>query len=290
MLDIVLEETHSLLIQDTTHNNGRLLLKAIALQSLQRCSYVHVFLFDAHPQSWLNGVSHDLVQRLTIHDCYTDHLGWRKKSSPAPLHEATPTSITNELKTTPTHTAIVIDSVSTLLHFHNTVHICRLVHQLGRECGLVVGLLHSDLHDSHVISQLNHVISTIIEINPLSSTLHSLHHFQLGVKHCKNSGKLSITTELVTISNEYDITSSVVTHTTPSHHQLPPETDPTDNLTFNLTLTDQEREDRDKLILPYHHSAKKKSALLQAGSGKIFYQPDEVDDYDDSDPDDDLEI
>ena len=28
----------------------------------------------------------------------------------------------------------------------------------------------------------------------------------------------------------------------------------------------------------------------QAGSGQVFYQPDEADDYDESDPDDDLDI
>ena len=32
------------------------------------------------------------------------------------------------------------------------------------------------------------------------------------------------------------------------------------------------------------------SLSLQAGSGRVFYTPDEADDYDDSDPDDDLDI
>ena len=86
--------------------------------------------------------------------------------------------------------------------------------------------------------------------------------------------------------------------------------DPTANLTFDLTLSEREKEERGRLVLPYHHSAQKKTALLQvythpltdytlyaplslscqAGSGQILYQPDEGDDYDDSDPDDDLDI
>lgn len=39
--------------------------------------------------------------------------------------------------------------------------------------------------------------------------------------------------------------------------------DPTANLTFDLTLSEREREERDRLILPYHHSAEQKTALLQ---------------------------
>lgn len=88
--------------------------------------------------------------------------------------------------------------------------------------------------------------------------------------------------------------------------------DPAANLTFDLTLSDREKEERSRLALPYHHSAEQKTALLsvqptpfcslspfqcgtwcvQAGSssGKIFYQPDEADDFDDSDPDDDLDL
>ena len=136
--------------------------------------------------------------------------------------------------------------------------------------------------------------------------LYLAHHYQVGVRHVKTSGKLSATTELVTISNSYDVTSSVITPSTPSH-QAPSAPDPTVNLTFDLTLSEREREERGRLVLPYHHSAQKKTALLQvlytccpilygahsisqAGSGRIFYQPDEADDYDDSDPDDDLDL
>ena len=41
----------------------------------------------------------------------------------------------------------------------------------GRRCGLVVCLLHGDVHDSHVISQLCHVISSTIEVNPIPPSL-----------------------------------------------------------------------------------------------------------------------
>jgi hypothetical protein len=70
--------------------------------------------------------------RLTIHDCFTDHLGWRNGSGPAPLHEATPTSfITSMGEATTPDCPVIIDSLSTLLQFHPTSHVCHLLHQIG---------------------------------------------------------------------------------------------------------------------------------------------------------------
>ena len=104
--------------------------------------------------------------------------------------------------------------------------------------------------------------------------------------------------------------------------------DPTANLTFNLRLSDQERQAKEKLALPFVFSKEKyptlpstfyenvplfktiktttnmhlysflficfdrKSALLRPGpgSGRILYEPDANDDYDQEDPDDDLDI
>ena len=84
------------------------------------------------------------VIRLTVHDCFTDHLGWRTGSGPAPLHQATPTSFTAAVgEATPTKWSdcvVVIDSVSTLIDFHSLSHVCHLLHQLGwhRELGVKI--------------------------------------------------------------------------------------------------------------------------------------------------------
>ena len=77
-----------------------------------------------------------LYSRLTIHDCFTDHLGWRNGSGPAPLHEATPTSFFSSMgEATPPDCPVIIDSLSTLLEFHPTSHVCRLLHQIGEWVG-----------------------------------------------------------------------------------------------------------------------------------------------------------
>ena len=62
-----------------------------------------------------------------------------------------------------------------------------------------------------------------------------------------------------------------------------PSFDPTANLTFNLNLSDREKQAREKVVLPFA----KKSA---AGQGRIFYEAEDEDDLDEEDPDDDLNI
>ncbi|MGH0185795.1 UNVERIFIED_CONTAM: hypothetical protein FKN15_019047 [Acipenser sinensis] len=70
------------------------------------------------------------------------------------------------------------------------------------------------------------------------------------------------------------------------------EDDPAANLTFNLRLSEGERRARENLSLPFTFSEEKKSSLLQprSGRGRILYEPDASDDFDQEDPDDDLDI
>jgi hypothetical protein len=62
-------------------------------------------------------------------------------------------------------------------------------------------------------------------------------------------------------------------------------------LTFDLRLTEKEKHDRSQVILPYTASILNSSkSNTTNSSGTITYQLDEADDWDESDPDDDLDI
>jgi hypothetical protein len=286
------EPPSTLLVKESSERSGRLLLKAITVQCLRRFSACHLFLFDERPEVWLRGLPSEVAGRLTVHDCCTDHLGWGGGPSPAPLHEATPTSFLNEVGGASGESAVVVDSLSTLADFHSPVLVARLLHLLGRGCGLVVGLVHSDLCEWKVSDMLSDVVSTMIDLTYPPPELQLAEGCAVKVTHHRPSGKQLMSTEVVTVGAGYELTFAPAP---PSASQLslapaPPAPDPTQNLTFDLTLSEREREERKQVALPYQHSADKKTALLQAGSGKIFYQPDEADDYDDSDPDDDLDI
>lgn len=59
------------------------------------------------------------------------------------------------------------------------------------------------------------------------------------------------------------------------------------NITFELGLSEREKSARDATELPYTHNSTDKT---EESAGHIHYVPDEVDDWDDEDPDDDLDI
>jgi hypothetical protein len=54
-------------------------------------------------------------------------------------------------------------------------------------------------------------------------------------------------------------------------------------LSFNLSLTDKQKQAKSEVELPYMKAQ-------DVGSGTIHYQLEEVDDFDEEDPDDDLDI
>ncbi|KAJ1725382.1 hypothetical protein LPJ53_000420 [Coemansia erecta] len=68
--------------------------------------------------------------------------------------------------------------------------------------------------------------------------------------------------------------------------------DPTANLSFNLSLTDKQRRDKANVELPYLEAQVISDAGTGTGAGgsEIHYQLDDEDDWDNEDPDDDLEI
>ncbi|KAJ7361680.1 hypothetical protein DFH08DRAFT_381282 [Mycena albidolilacea] len=63
--------------------------------------------------------------------------------------------------------------------------------------------------------------------------------------------------------------------------------DPTQNVSFNLSLTASQQTSRAQVPLPYVHDGREKQSPVPAA---IFYDPDSADDIDDDDPDEDLDI
>ncbi|KAI7871935.1 uncharacterized protein EV154DRAFT_431532 [Mucor mucedo] len=72
---------------------------------------------------------------------------------------------------------------------------------------------------------------------------------------------------------------------------LDPKMDPTANLSFNLSLTDEQRKQKEDLVLPYIKAQQFEVTMdEEKKTGLIYYDPDAADDFDDEDPDDDLDI
>ncbi|KAI8380168.1 Elongator complex protein 5 [Blakeslea trispora] len=68
--------------------------------------------------------------------------------------------------------------------------------------------------------------------------------------------------------------------------------DPTANLSFNLSLTEEQRKAKDSLVLPFMKAQQLEVSTEEEkkSGGLIYYDPDAADDFDDEDPDEDLDI
>ncbi|CAO3638491.1 unnamed protein product [Mucor hiemalis] len=88
------------------------------------------------------------------------------------------------------------------------------------------------------------------------------------------------------IDNEKSITEEELTSATESM-----QIDPTANLSFNLSLTEEQRKAKENLVLPYLKAQQLEVSIdEEKKTGLIYYDPDAADDFDDEDPDDDLDI
>ncbi|KZS92975.1 hypothetical protein SISNIDRAFT_508482 [Sistotremastrum niveocremeum HHB9708] len=66
--------------------------------------------------------------------------------------------------------------------------------------------------------------------------------------------------------------------------------DPTKNISFNLSLTEEQQKSRSQVPLPYAHTSDPATSGSGNRASEILYDPDSADDIDDDDPDEDLDI
>ncbi|KAI7834312.1 Elongator complex protein 5 [Kickxella alabastrina] len=115
---------------------------------------------------------------------------------------------------------------------------------------------------------------------------------QAGSSSAPPQANTAATAAAAVAANNFN--SAVVSQT--QHASLQPSSDPAANLSFNLNLTDRQRRDKASVEMPYMDaqmasaSGEPPSDSVGAVAGDIFYQLDDEDDWDEDDPDDDLEI
>ncbi|KAE8750757.1 hypothetical protein FOCC_FOCC002467 [Frankliniella occidentalis] len=128
--------------------------------------------------------------------------------------------------------------------------------------------------------------SSISHVKHLASTVVDLNNQIARITHRKPGGHVERKEEqFMLLSNGQFHTQPIVG--TGKGMGSPNTTLPQDVASFRVSLSDKEKEDRNKLILPYMRTVDNPP---EEGGGKVFYQPDAVDDWDDEDPDDDLDI
>ncbi|XP_074518133.1 elongator complex protein 5 isoform X1 [Halichoeres trimaculatus] len=282
-----------LIIQDSASCSGRHLLKSFISAALNREEAVHVLGYDVGEEEMRDGLNGSATGRLHFHNAYTDPLGWTDQSA-CTVNQFCLEKLTHLLKQTGNikSTILVIDSLSWVLRHLSPPAVCKTLHQLrkGGAVRAVIGLLHADMHQRGTVGSVCHLASSVIQVAPGIKGDEAL----AKITRRSKSGKVIQEEELFSINEDL----TVKVQSKPSQPGLKQndteeqEVDPTANLTFNLRLSDTEREAKEKLALPFVFSKEKKSALLHSGpgSGRILYEPDANDDYDQEDPDDDLDV
>eukprot|EP00339_Tiarina_fusa_P025104 CAMPEP_0117025322 /NCGR_PEP_ID=MMETSP0472-20121206/18717_1 /TAXON_ID=693140 ORGANISM="Tiarina fusus, Strain LIS" /NCGR_SAMPLE_ID=MMETSP0472 /ASSEMBLY_ACC=CAM_ASM_000603 /LENGTH=164 /DNA_ID=CAMNT_0004732005 /DNA_START=504 /DNA_END=998 /DNA_ORIENTATION=- len=159
------------------------------------------------------------------------------------------------------------------------------------------------------LSQLEFGVHTVVKVEQPLATLESIpgqtktcallsqssslrSQRMLIIRHDRPSGRVAWATEGYGIDSDGNLVSMKVPKSAPVQVTTDANgasLDPTANLTFNLKLTEQEQSAKDKLILPYmHHLDESMQDPSKPGSSIIYVDSD--DDYDEEDPDDDLDI
>ncbi|XP_023653349.1 elongator complex protein 5 [Paramormyrops kingsleyae] len=295
LLDVIqgTENGGFVIIQDTVECCGRQLLQSCIAAALHREEDVHVLAFEVCEEDVRLRLDRKCEQRLCVHNGYTDPLGW----SEHPLFtvhqfisEELNVHLSGSEESKPA--TLVIDSLSWILRHHPPAVVCQRLQELRRGGALrrVVALLHCDLHQQGIVGSLCHLATAVISVVPGDRGQQAVAKTTRRTK----SGKVTHEEEYFSVKEDLTVT----VESRPSHHGRPQteederEVDPAANLTFNLRLSEGEKEAKEKLSLPFVFSAEKKSALLQPrpGSGRIVYDPDASDDFDPEDPDDDLAV
>ncbi|KAM9717989.1 elongator complex protein 5 isoform 2-T2 [Menidia menidia] len=296
MLSELLQGTDTggfLVIQDSCRYSGRHLLKSFINSALNREEAVHVICFDVSEEELKDGLSTSLTQRLHLHNAYMDPLGWSDHPTFA-VHQFNAVDLAHLVKQT-SHTkpaTLVIDSLSWILRHVSPPAVCKTIQQLkkGGAVRAIIGLLHADMHQRGTVGSVCHLATFVITVAPGTKA----HEAVAKITKRSKSGKVLQDDEIFSVKEDFTVT-VLSTPYNPEHKQsdtIEQQVDPTANLTFNLRLSDAEREAKEKLALPFVFSKEKKTALIHSGpgSGRILYEPDASDDYDQEDPDDDLDI
>ncbi|XP_065903399.1 elongator complex protein 5-like [Dysidea avara] len=191
----------------------------------------------------------------------------------------------------PSNHHVVIDSLTVLLRQQGLPAVATLQHTLpGSQLtsrgsvARLVSYLHGDLHSNSDLQRLEQIVSMVMHLDKSPVLGKQL----CTITRVKRSGKVLRKREIFHIGENLDgVSSEFVTAKSNTEQQSSDNADPTAGLSFNLTLSNKEKRDRSQVQLPYKYTETQKAEQLE---GRVFYQPDDVDDWDDSDPDDDVDI
>jgi len=197
---------------------------------------------------------------------------------------------------------IVIDSLTDLLVFQKPTIVASLIRKLKQKASnkaKLFAVLHKECLDGNIAEAVEQLATTTIVMENLDET--EIYPQIWKTSHRKLGGKLVTSKEVIKVDVLGNIKIEPFTENKAKSKYIEDDADEAiDKLTtFNIgTSKNKEKEAKEKLVLPFYTDEQKQSVGTAAGEvkiqgevpGKIYYEPDSGDDWDDDDPDDDLDF
>ena len=204
-------------------------------------------------------------------------------------------------KISPGDQSVVIDNLTDLLIFFKHPQVTNFVRKIRQTAGKqskLVAVFHKNCFPEPVLDDVRKFFNTIIDITDLSGK--KVVEKLCAINHLKPGGKLVYSKEILRFTSDRSV--KVLPFEESVKKTFEQEEELVDNLTtFNLETTkEQEKKAKDNLVLPFYKDPQLAGQVKIQGQGqsetksetkgKIYYEPDSGDDWDDEDPDDDLDF
>ncbi|XP_050677634.1 elongator complex protein 5 [Leptidea sinapis] len=176
-------------------------------------------------------------------------------------------------------TTIIIDSVNQMALFHGWNECLNFIKSLEFDSNItkLILILHKDclLLNTKLQIHLNHMAHSIVSYD--AKQLDKIH------VQIKKAGKVVKSEEVLSWDVDNEILKATTVVTQLKNIDVVENVSPASLTTFKIETDQIAQMERNKFQLPY-------MSKINEGQGRVFYEPDAVDDWDDEDPDDDLEI
>ncbi|XP_038624142.1 elongator complex protein 5 [Tachyglossus aculeatus] len=284
------------LLRDSLEWEGRSLLKALIQEASHKGEQVQVLGCEVSEEEFRDGFDPETNSRLVYHDVFRDPWAWTGPGRP--LEALALLRPTGSVPLT-----LAVDSLSWLLLRAPCPALCQALRTLtlgdpstGSRRPRVLGLLHQELHADGPLGSLAHLAVAEVTLGGTGPRATA------QIRHRRPGGRVTEQTHLLSVLPDLSLRTQDLPSQGPPAAPPPPAfhgrwgpgaggaVDPTADLTFNLHLSEEEKEARAALTLPYQFSSEKQRSLLRPSPARIFYELDSDDDLDQDDPDDDLDV
>lgn len=263
---------------------------------------LHLFTFEKLPNEHQRNFPPQFTGQVHYHDYASDPLGWNCEKNIVPSNFWISEQIQNLGSK---DTLIVIDSLIPFLkycglqQFSFNLETIRDVFAKSRKKFSIFSLLHRDLCDGTMAKRVSYLSNCVLNLVSLeeigrfskSSTgnenLCEIIRKKKGGKITESIESFIITKQGVVVSKSWQPQDQIKDLDVGDSPDSPLEEEELVRSTFKLNLSEREKEARNKLVMPY---TKPSHLRAVASEGMIYYEPDDADDFDDEDPDDDLDF